>query len=84
VTERSAANRTVGVWGLGPQADMRGGRGLRFPQTDGPRIRAGDGNRTRTVSLGTVQDPQVAPTGRRSERHRVAWSDPLWPARMAR
>lgn len=35
---------------------------------------AGDGNRTRTVSLGTVQDRWTDPWGRRSAWHRAAWS----------
>ena len=46
---------------------------------------AGDGNRTRTVSLGTVQDHMVARRRRElATRPRAAWSDPEWPSRMAR
>src|SRR3712207_8152253 len=37
---------------------------------------AGDGNRTRTVSLGTAQDPAVDDRRPSSHEYQAAWSDP--------
>jgi hypothetical protein len=46
--------------------------------------RVGDGNQTRTVSLGTVQGALVRTLSVSSANNRVAWSDLARPAVMAR
>ncbi|GIF08092.1 hypothetical protein Asi03nite_56300 [Actinoplanes siamensis] len=45
---------------------------------------AGDGNRTRAVSLGTVQGDLVSSVDATSQRRRAAWSDLMRPGSMAR